>query len=346
MLACKQINHEPKLQSMTTPFLALRVDNTAGKTSAGIQSLGIDDLPSGEVLIRADYSSVNYKDALAVTGAGKIIRHFPLTAGIDVAGHVQESTAAGFNEGDAVLVTGYDLGVAHDGGYAGYVRVPAAWVEPIPRPLTPYLAMVLGTAGLTAALCIHRLQQNGHKPEHGPFVISGATGGVGSIAINILSRLGYHIVALTGKTEESDWLMQLGAKQIMDRHSISNEHDPLQKGRWGGAIDNVGGAVLAWLLSGTKPWGHIVSVGLAGGHALQTTVLPFILRGVSVLGVTASACPAILRRQLWQRLASDLMPDKIDHIVNEVVSLEQLPAVCASTLAGKRKGRTVVRLAD
>ncbi len=325
-------------------FNALRVHEESGGVMADLQEQRVSDLPAGDVLVKIAYSSVNYKDALAATGKGKIIRRLPLTAGIDMAGRVVESNLDTLREGDAVLVSGYDFGVAHDGGYAGYARVPAEWVVPLPPPMSLYNAMALGTAGFTVALCVQRLQDNHQTPALGPLVVTGATGGVGSIAVNVLSGLGYEVTALTAKTDERDWLSRLGADQVLDRRRIELDQAPLRHAVWGGAIDNIGGDILGWLLAGTRPLGNIVSVGLAAGSHLNTTVMPFILRGVSLLGVSSAGCAGELRRRLWRRLATDLMPTLLDEIVTSVVEPERLPAVFEAMLAGRVKGRTVVKI--
>jgi len=309
-----------------------------------VEVLDENELPGGEVSIRAEWSSVNYKDALAATGAGKIIREFPLVGGIDVAGTVGSSSDPRLAEGDAVLVTGYDLGVAHDGGYAERVRVPAEWVVPVPDGLSTFQAMVLGTAGLTAAICIQRMEDNGQQPEQGPVAVTGATGGVGSIAVDILAGLGYEVTALSRKSDQHARLRELGASEILDPTMLDLGTHPLENGIWAGAIDNVGGDLLAWLTRTTKPWGNIASVGLAGGAELHTTVMPFILRGVSLLGVTSSGCPTALRHRLWKRLATDLRPRHLDSLVSEIVGLDDLPRVFDAMLQGKTHGRTVVRI--
>ena len=265
-------------------------------------------------------------------------------AGIDVAGRVVNSADPRFSENDAVLVTGYEFGVNHDGGYAEYVRVPAEWVVPLPPGMSTYQAMALGTSGFTVALCLHRLECNGQTPAHGPFIVTGATGGVGMLAIDILARKGYEVVALTGKPDQHSRLQELGAAQILDRHSLKLDGDALEKAQWGGAIDNVGGDILAWLTRTVKPWGNIVAVGLAGGSELHTTVMPFILRGVSLLGVTSAGCPTALRHHLWKRLAADLAPGHIDSIVTRIAALDDLPAIFADMLAGKTIGRTVIKI--
>lgn len=287
---------------------------------------------------------MNYKDALAATGAGKIVRRFPLVGGIDVAGYVESSKDRRFKEGDEVLVTGYDMGVSHDGGYADRVRVPAEWVIPLPKGMALHQAMALGTAGFTVGLCMQRLEDNRQTPDKGPMVVTGATGGVGSIAVDVLSAHGYSVTAITGKAHEHDYLRALGAEEILDRKDIELGSHPLESATWGGAIDSVGGDVLAWLTRTTKPWGNIVSVGLAGGSDLRTTVMPFILRGISIIGVTSAGCPTELRNKIWVRLATDLAPRHLDAIASKTVALEQLPDVFNSLLKGAAKGRTVVTL--
>lgn len=327
-----------------TDFKAYQVTQTDAGVKGSLNTVNMDDLSEGEIVIRTAYSSVNYKDALAATGQGKIIRRFPLIGGIDVAGYVESSDSDVFNRDDPVLVTGYDLGTNHDGGYAEYVRVPADWVIPIPDGLTPYTAMALGTAGFTVALCIKRLEENGQSPEKGPFVVTGATGGVGMFAIDILSGMGYEVIAVTGKDESHDELLSLGAQSIIDRKSINFDGPPLEKAQWGGAIDNVGGDILAWLTRTVKPWGNIASIGLASGSNLNTTVMPFILRGVSLIGITSAGCPPSWRQGLWQRLATDLAPRHLEKIVTREVGLEDLPRVFDEMLAGKTQGRTVVKI--
>ncbi|MDZ7736345.1 MAG: YhdH/YhfP family quinone oxidoreductase [Gammaproteobacteria bacterium] len=327
-----------------TDFSAYRVHEQDGEVRGAIERVGLDDLPAGEVVIRIVWSSVNYKDALAATGKGRIIRSFPRIAGIDAAGHVDSSGDDRFSPGDAVLVTGYDFGVDHDGGYAEYARVPAEWVVLLPEGLSLRESMILGTAGLTAAICVHRMETNGQAPDQGPIVVTGATGGVGSLAIDMLAGLGYQVAALTGKAEAHDYLRELGAADILDRHTLDTGKRPLEKARWAGAVDNVGGDILAWLTRTMQPWGNIASVGLAGGAELNTTVMPFILRGVALLGVTSSGCPTALRHTLWQRLAGDLKPRHLDRIVSREVGMDELPQVFDDMLAGRTSGRTLVKI--
>ena len=327
-------------------FKVFRVYQDGGKVQGKLESSNRDNLSNGEVLFKVAYSSVNYKDALAATGTGKIIRRFPLIAGIDAAGYVVSSENKDFKEGDAVLVTGYEFGTNHDGGYAEYARVPTEWVVPLPDGMSPEQAMSIGTAGFTVALCVKRLEENLQKPEHGPFVITGATGGVGNFAIDILSGLGYEIIAVSGKQSEKDKLLALGASEVLDRNEIDLSGPPLEKAQWGGAIDTVGGDILAWLTRTTRPWGNIASVGMAGGSQLNTTVMPFILRGVSILGITSSACPTEMRHQLWQRLATDLAPAHLDDIVTRVAGLKDLPEIFDTLLAGTSTGRTIIKIAE
>lgn len=322
-------------------FTAFQVKERDSQSAGEFVSLCMDALSLGEVVIAARYSSVNYKDALAATGAGKVMRRLPCVCGIDVAGVVASSSDARFKVGDEVLVTGYDLGVAHDGGYAEYVRVPAAWVVPLPHGLSLFDAMALGTAGFTAALAIHRLEQNELRPESGKVIVTGATGGVASLAIQMLAQLGFHVVALTGKDYEHDYLRGLGAAEILSRQDLVMGTRPLEKSLWAGALDSVGGETLAWLTRTMQQDGCIASFGNAGGIELHTTVLPFILRGVKLLGVDSAATQMPLRLQIWQRLASDLYPKQLEKIV-EQVHFADLPQVFPKMLAGKQRGRVVV----
>ena len=326
-------------------FKAYRVDSVEGHTRGRIVALEMEDLPPGEVLIKAEYSSVNYKDALAATGASKIMRRLPMTGGIDVAGVVQESSDARFKSGDPVLVTGYDLGVAHDGGYAGYVRVPADWVVHRPPGMDAREAMAIGTAGFTAALSVLRLEQNGLRPENGPVVVTGATGGVGSLAVEFLAGLGYAVTAVTGKADQSDYLKGLGAREVLLRGTLDLGSRPLEKSLWAGAVDPVGGAMLAWLTRTMQQHGSIASSGLTGGIELHTTVMPFILRGINLLGIDSVLCPMPLRQEVWRRLATDLRPRHWNAIIHEV-TLEQLDGVFAKLMKGEGAGRTIVKLTD
>jgi NADPH2:quinone reductase len=325
-------------------FKAFRIFSDDGRIAGRIVETTLDGLTPGDVVIRAAYSSVNYKDALAATGAGKILRRFPLIGGIDVAGTVVSSSDSRFREGTEVLVTGYDLGVANDGGYAKYVRVPAEWIVPLPQGLALFDAMALGTAGFTAALAVARLERSGLSPDRGPVAVSGATGGVGSVAVAALSRLGYSVSAITGKEHEHEYLRGLGAAEVLPRAALQMGTKPLEKATWAGAVDAVGGDLLAWLVRTARPWGGVASTGLTGGTDVHLTVMPFILRGVSLIGVDSVACPMDLRRTVWDRLATDMKPPQLRSMVREI-TLEELPEAFATLLDAQARGRFVVRIA-
>jgi alcohol dehydrogenase len=304
----------------------------------------MDELDPGEVVVRTAFSSINYKDALAATGAGKIIRRFPCVGGIDGCGTVVSSTDPRFKEGDPVIATSYDIGVAHNGGYAEYMRLPAGWVVPLPRGMSLFDSMALGTAGYTAGLAVVRMEHDGLKPANGPVVVTGATGGVGSIAVDILAGAGYHVVALTGKEAEADYLKQLGAKEVMLRSQLDlTKVKPLDKATWAGAVDNLGGDVLSWLASTMNVGGTLASIGLAASHTLNTTVMPFILRGISLLGVDSVNTPMEVRRKVWERLASDLKPRHLQSVVT-TVELSGMAPVFEKILKSQFRGRTVVRI--
>lgn len=326
-------------------FRAYRIFEENGKSAGRFVELSLDELDPGEVVIQTHYSSVNYKDALAATGTGKVIRHFPCVGGIDVSGVVMSSSDARFTAGEKVLVTGYDMGVAHDGGYSECVRVPADWVVPLPQGLTLFEAMALGTAGFTAALAIHRLEQNELTPKNGKVIVTGATGGVGSLAIQMLALLGYHVVALTGKDSEHDYLKSIGAKEILSRNEVDFKSTrPMEKALWAGALDAAGGDTLAWLARTMQQDGAIASYGNAAGVELHTTVFPFILRGVKLLGVDSAATKMPLRQQLWQRMANQLKPRELAQLAH-TVAFAQLPEVFPAMLRGAAQGRTVVKIA-
>lgn len=326
-------------------FSAYRIFDENGKSQGRFVELSLDDLDPGEVVIRVHYSSVNYKDALAATGAGKVIRRFPCVGGVDAAGVVESSADARFKAGDEVLVTGYGMGVEHDGGYTEYVRVPADWVVPRPQGLTLFETMALGTAGFTAALSIHRLEQNELSPESGKVIVTGATGGVASLAIQMLAQRGYHVVALTGKESEHDYLKSLGATEILPRSELTMGTRPLEKAQWAGALDAVGGETLAWLTRTMQQNGVIASFGNAGGIELHTTVMPFILRGVRLVGIDSAATAMPLRRLVWQRLATDLHPQQLARVAH-IVPFTDLPQVFPSMLQGRSHGRTVVAISQ
>ncbi len=325
-------------------FRAYRVSQEEAGPRGRMVTTSLDELDPGDVVIRARYSSVNYKDALAAMGAGKVMRRLPLVGGIDVAGEVASSASPELREGDRVLVTGYGLGEDHDGGYSEYVRVPAGWMVPVPEGLGLWEAMALGTAGFTAGLAIHRLEHEGLSPSAGPVVVPGATGGLGSVAVSALARLGYEVVAISGKREQAGYLEELGASSVLWRDELEMGTRPLEKGTWAGAVDPVGGETLAWLTRTTNRGGAIASCGLAGGTELHTTVMPFILRGVSLLGIDSVACPMDLRRRVWERLASDMRPPKLD-VIARSVAFEDLPRTLDTFLSSPRVGRIVVEIA-
>ncbi|MEO6263432.1 MAG: acryloyl-CoA reductase [Luteimonas sp.] len=330
---------------MTIParFDAFRIHDDANGYRSGIEAVALDDLAPGEVVIKAAYSSVNYKDALAGTGKGKILRRFPLVGGIDVAGHVLASGDAKFKEGDAVLVTGCGLSETRDGGYSEYARIQAQWAIPLPTGLALRESMILGTAGFTAALALYRMLDNRQTPALGPLCVTGATGGVGSLAIDIFSRAGFEVHAVSGKVEHADYLRSIGAGAVLGRDALATTR-PLESARFGGGLDNVGGPMLASLLAQTVPCGNVASAGLAASHQLDATVMPFIIRGVSLLGVASGGTARDIREAVWQHLASDWKPAHLDRIFTREATLEELPDVFARMLAGGSFGRTVVRL--
>ena len=325
-------------------FKAFRIHNDDNKIAGRIVDMTLDDLSPGEVVFKTAYSSVNYKDALAGTGTGgKIIRKYPLTGGIDAAGTVVTSADPRFKPGDEVICTSFDMGVAHDGGYGEYCRVPAAWVVSLPAGLSLYEAMALGTAGYTAGLAFELLELNGLAPGNGKVLVNGATGGVASLAIDMLAAKGFDVTAVTGKDGEHAFLKELGARQVLSRESIEMGTKPIEKPLWAAAFDSVGGDQLAWLTRTMNTLGLIASFGNAGGIELKTTVLPFILRGVRLIGVDSATTPMPLRSKVWQRLASDLKPRHLDRIAY-TINPEDLPAQFEKTLKGQVRGRAVVSL--
>jgi len=325
-----------------TGFQAYRLFEDQGKVEGRVVEMDIDELSAGEVTLRVAYSSINYKDALAATGQGKIIRAYPRIGGIDLAGTVASSRDARFREGDEVVVHGFSIGVDADGGHAQYARVSGDWILPLPAGLSLLDAATIGVAGYTAALSIHLMELNDLRPEAGKVVVSGATGGVGSIALDMLSRRGYHATAITGKDAEHAYLRQLGAAEVLPRKSLAMGTRPLEKALWAGAIDSVGGDFLGWLTRSMQPYGCIACFGNAGGAELHTTVIPFILRGVRLLGINANS-PMPLRRIVWQRIATDLRPRHLAEIA-QLITLDELPAACAKQLKAETRGRTVIQL--
>lgn len=328
---------------MTVPaaFNAFRIHNDDAGYRSGIESVSIDDLAPGEVVIKTAYSSINFKDALAGTGEGKILRAFPLVGGIDVAGHVIASSDAKFKEGDAVLVTGCGLSETRDGGYSEYARLEARWAIPLPAGLSLRESMVLGTAGFTAALALFRMLENRQSPELGPLAVTGATGGVGSLAVDLFSRAGFEVHAISGKPEQADYLKSIGAAQVLGRDALASAR-PMESVRFGGGLDNVGGPMLASLLAQTAPYGNVATAGLAASHDLDATVMPFIIRGVSLLGVASAGTARAIRDEIWQRLANDWKPAHLDRICTREVALSELPQTFAGMLAGGSLGRTLV----
>jgi len=326
-----------------THFPAFRIHSDDAGYRSGIESIGLDDLNRGEVVIKSAWSSVNYKDALAGTGQGRILRRFPLVGGIDTAGHVVASTDPAFREGDAVLLTGCGLSETRDGGYAHYTRMPAQWVVPLPQGLTLRESMVLGTAGFTAALALYRMLENRQSPAHGPLAVTGATGGVGSLAVDIFSKAGFEVHAISGKAERHGFLKELGAAQVLDRQALATSR-PMESTRFGGGLDNAGGAMLASLLAQTAPYGNVVTAGLAASDTLHASLMPFILRGVSLLGVASAGTARELRRTLWQRLAEEWKPRHLDRICTREATLQELPEIFDAMLAGGSVGRTVIRI--
>ena len=325
-------------------FKALLIEEKDGQVSRRMAELNAADFHAGEVTIRVAYSSVNYKDALAATGAGKIIRRFPCVGGIDLCGVVVDSVDQRFKAGDRVIATSFDIGVAHHGGYAEQARVPADWVLRLPSGMSFRDSMALGTAGFTAALGIVRMEENGLSPDQGPVIVTGATGGVGSLAVNMLAQKGYAVTALTGKANEADYLKGLGASEILLRDSLDlAKIRPLDKALWAGAVDNLGGDVLAWILSNMKQAGTVASIGLAMSMKLNTSVAPFILRGVSLLGIDSGYLGFPKRQQVWDRLATDLWPNALPGLTREI-EFDALSGVFDEFLQGRVKGRTVVRI--
>ncbi|MGA2253821.1 MAG: oxidoreductase [Thermoguttaceae bacterium] len=318
--------------------------DSSGSVTAGVAERSTDDLPEGDVVIRVAFSSLNYKDALAASGHQGVVKRFPHVPGVDVAGTVVASYAKDFGEGDQVLVTGYDGGATRWDGWAEFVRVPHEWIVPLPDGLTLREAMILGTAGLTAALCVDSLQKHGLQSDSGPIVVTGATGGVGSVAVAILGKLGYDVAAVTGKAEAHDYLKRLGATQILAREEADDHSGrPLLSARWAGGVDAVGGNILGTLLCSLRHGGCVAACGLAGSNELPVTVYPFILRAVTLAGIDAAWCPMSLRLAAWQRLAGAWKPDNLESMAH-FTTLSGLEPYIADILAGRIRGRVVVEL--
>ncbi|WP_394202887.1 MDR family oxidoreductase [Shewanella waksmanii] len=325
-------------------FDALILTQEDKRTLAHVGQLSTEQLPEGDVLVEVSYSSLNYKDGLAVTGLGKIIRNFPMVPGIDFAGVVKSSSDPRYQAGDEVILTGWGVGENHWGGMAQQARVKADWLVPMPKNCTAEKAMAIGTAGLTAMLCVQALQQAGIKPEDGEILVTGASGGVGSVAVTLLAKLGYQVVASSGRVAENGaWLKQLGASDVIDRSELAIEARPLEKQRWAGVVDTVGDKVLATALAQMKYGGAAAICGLAGGFGLPTTVMPFILRGVNLLGVDSVACPFAKRQAAWQQVV-ELLPDSYYSQASNTISLAQVPKFAQKIVKGAVTGRVLVKL--
>ena len=331
-------------EAVPDKFKAFRIFDDEDGYRSEIVEQSIDEQSEGDVVIRVAYSSVNYKDALAGTGKGKILRSFPLNGGIDAAGRVVESESNRFTDGDEVLITGCSLSETRDGGYSQFLRVPSKWLVPLPEGLSLKESMILGTAGFTAALALWRMETNGQQPDMGPIAITGASGGVGSIAVDLFSRAGYEVTAISGKVEEFDWLHELGAAQCISRHDLYWPETPLASAKFAGAFDNVGGDMLSGLTRVIQPWGNIASCGMAGGISLNTTVMPFIIRGITLLGINSAGCPYDIREGLWQKLGGEWKPRHLSDIATGNTDLDGLHAAFEKLLTGGGHGRTVVRL--
>ncbi|MCW8925944.1 MAG: YhdH/YhfP family quinone oxidoreductase [Xanthomonadales bacterium] len=332
------------MNDIAKTFKAFRIQNDGEGYRSGIETLKLDDLSEGDVVIRGEWSSINFKDALAATGKGKILKKFPLTGGIDVAGEVVSSDCERFKPGDKVLVTGCNLSEKRDGGYSEYSRLDSRDVVPLPEGLSTRDAMAMGTAGFTAAISLYRMEALGQTPEAGPIVVTGASGGVGSFAIDILTTAGYEAHAITGKTEQFDYLEELGARQCISRHKLHWGEQPLESIRWAGCIDNVGGDTLAGISRVIDLWGNIASCGMVGGIGFNATNLPMILRGVSLIGISSNNAPYALREVLWSRLANEWRPRHLDSIVRNEVALDDIGDAFDALIDGSTLGRTVVKL--
>ncbi|PAK37938.1 NADPH:quinone oxidoreductase family protein [Peribacillus simplex] len=330
---------------MIQQFDALVVNKQDDQFTVNIQQLSLDDLPQGEVLIRVHYSGVNYKDSLAAIPDGNIVSSYPIVPGIDMAGVVVSSEDSRYKEGDEVIATSYGIGVSQSGGYSQFARVPADWIVPLPDGLTMKEAMIIGTAGFTAALSVLRLEENNLTPGQGSVLVTGATGGVGSFAVSILSKLGYSVEASTGKESEHGYLKEIGAATIVSRKDVyDGKLRALGKQKWSGAVDPVGGEPLASVLSQIKYGGAVAVSGLTAGTSLPATVFPFILRGVNLLGIDSVNCPMDTRLKVWHRLATDFKLEHLERLVQQEITLEELPDVLPTLLKGEARGRTIVKL--
>jgi acrylyl-CoA reductase (NADPH) len=324
-------------------FKAIRIDKAEKGTTAALTQFDDAELMDGDVTVRVEWSTVNYKDGLAVTGKAPVVRRFPMIAGIDFAGTVEQSTHPQWKAGDKVVSTGWGLGETHLGAYAEKARVKGDWLVRLPEALSAREAMAIGTAGFTAMLATLALEKHGVTPQSGPVVVTGAAGGVGSVATAVLAKLGYHVIASTGRMSEAPYLKSLGAAEVIDRNELSGAPKPLARERWAGGVDSVGSTTLANLLSMTKYGGAIAACGLAAGMDLPSSVAPFILRGVCLLGIDSVMCPLQLRKAAWERLARDLDKSKLSEITHEI-TLDEVIATGAKILAGEVRGRIVVKI--
>ena len=324
-------------------FKALVLKQDEGKTTSAIEQLAMSDLPEEDVLIKVDYSSLNYKDGLAVTGKGKIIRNFPMVPGIDLVGTVEDSADARYSKGDKVVLTGWGVGEMYWGGYSQYARLKADWLVPLPEGMDPIRTMQIGTAGLTAMLCVMALEEGGVTPESGPIVVSGAAGGVGSVAVAILAGLGYQVAAITGRAETEGYLRGLGASEILSRDEMVQPPRPLEKQRWAGAIDTAGDTILARMIAETNYSGVVAACGLAASFKLPSTVMPFILRNVRLQGVDSVSCPYERRNMAWQRLLTQLPENALGEIA-QIIALDNVPEYAEKITNGQVKGRVVIDL--
>ncbi|WP_071393202.1 NADPH:quinone oxidoreductase family protein [Bacillus tuaregi] len=330
---------------MAERFKALIVDKHEADFRVSVNELTLQDLPEADVLIKVAYSSINYKDGLASTPDGKIVRSYPFVPGIDLTGTVVASSDPRFQEGDEVIATSYEIGVSHYGGYSEYARIPGDWIVPLPEGLSLKEAMVYGTAGLTAALSIQRLEDNGVTPEKGKVLVTGATGGVGSLAVSMLAKLGYKVVASTGKESEHEFLHKLGASEVVTREDVHNgKIKALDKQLWAAAVDPVGGETLAAILSKITYGGSVAVSGLTGGGNVPTSVFPFILRGVNLLGIDSVYCPMEIRKRVWDRMATDLKPENLLQSIQKEITLEELPEHLPILLKAQARGRILVKM--
>ncbi|MGF6354806.1 acrylyl-CoA reductase (NADPH) [Paenibacillus sp. 4624] len=329
---------------MIKDFNALLVEKNLEEFSVSVKTIPFEQLPTGDVLIKVAYSSINYKDALATNSEGKIVKSYPFVPGIDLSGHVVSSADSRFHEGQKVIVTGYELGVSHYGGLSEYACVPAEWVVPLPENLTLKEAMIYGTAGFTAALSIKRLEDNGVLPQNGKVLVTGATGGVGGVAVAIFNKKGYDVTASTGKSQAEEYLKLIGAREVITRDEVQAGNKPLNKQLWQAAVDPVGGQQLASVLSQIMYGGSVAVSGLTGGSNLPTTVLPFILRGVNLLGIDSVYCPQEERNILWKEMAGEMEPTTLEKLIDREISLQEVPEAVSTVLHSKTFGRILVRV--